>query len=183
MNGLTARLALDVLALQPGQTKAVTGAAGAFGGYVVQLAKAEGLTVIADASHADEELVNGLGADVVIRQRDDFPAQVRQRFAEGLDAAADGAVLGAAVATAVRDGRTIVAVRGSSDPAERRVTFQPIMVSDYATARDKLDGLRGLVEEGKVTLRVAGTFPKERAADAHRRLQAGGVRGRLVIEL
>jgi hypothetical protein len=33
-----------------------------------------------------------------------------------------------------------------------------------------------------VTLRVAGTVPKERAAEAHRRLEAGGTRGRLVIE-
>ena len=38
MNGLTARRALDRLTLQPGQTLAVTGAAGAFGGYTVQLA-------------------------------------------------------------------------------------------------------------------------------------------------
>ena len=43
MNGLTARLALDKMALQPGQVLAVTGAAGAFGGYVVQLAKTEGV--------------------------------------------------------------------------------------------------------------------------------------------
>ena len=57
MNGLTARLALDLLALQPGDTLAVTGAAGAFGGYMVQLGKADGLTVIADASPADEQLV------------------------------------------------------------------------------------------------------------------------------
>lgn len=42
MNGLTARLALDLMDLQPGQVLAVTGATGAFGGYVVQLAKAEG---------------------------------------------------------------------------------------------------------------------------------------------
>jgi len=33
----------------------VTGAAGAYGGYVVQLAKAGGLTVIADASEQDEK--------------------------------------------------------------------------------------------------------------------------------
>src|SRR6478735_10464846 len=38
MNGLTARFALDLMALRPGQVLAVTGAAGAFGGYVVQLA-------------------------------------------------------------------------------------------------------------------------------------------------
>ena len=68
MNGLTARLALDLMGLRPGQVLAVTGAAGAFGGYVVQLAKADGLTVVADASEADEQLVRDLGADVVVRR-------------------------------------------------------------------------------------------------------------------
>src|ERR1700760_4576908 len=56
MNGLTARYSLDQLALKPGDTIAVTGAAGCYGGYVVELAKADGLRVIADASEADEEL-------------------------------------------------------------------------------------------------------------------------------
>ena len=46
MNGLTARLSLDLLDLKPGQTLAVTGAAGAYGGYAVQLAKADGLRVM-----------------------------------------------------------------------------------------------------------------------------------------
>ena len=50
MNGLTARLSLDQLALRSGQPLAVTGAAGAYGGYVIQIAKHEGLRVIADAS-------------------------------------------------------------------------------------------------------------------------------------
>jgi NADPH:quinone reductase len=45
MNGLTARQSLDLPGLSPGQTLAVTGAVGAYGGYI-QLAKAEGLTVI-----------------------------------------------------------------------------------------------------------------------------------------
>ncbi len=66
MNGLTARQSLDQLALQSGQTVAVTGAAGCYGGYVVQLAKADGLRVIADASSADERLVRDLGADLVV---------------------------------------------------------------------------------------------------------------------
>src|SRR5215217_3467484 len=67
MNGLTARMALDLMGLAAGQVLAVTGAAGSYGGYVVQLVKADGLTVIADASEADEELVRGLGADDVVR--------------------------------------------------------------------------------------------------------------------
>ena len=67
MNGLTARQALDQLGSRAGQTIEVTGAAGCYGGYVVQLAKAEGLRVIADESPADEELVRTLGADTVRR--------------------------------------------------------------------------------------------------------------------
>ncbi len=182
MNGLTAQLALDVLDLEPGQTLAVTGSAGAFGGYVVQLAKAAGLTVVADASPADQQLVEGLGADVVLPRGEAFPALVRARFADGVDGAADGALLDGPVAAAVRDGGTVVTVRGYRQPGERGVVFHPIRVRDYARAQDKLDRLRQLAEEGKVSLRVAGTVPKEEAAEAHRRLEAGGTRGRMVIE-
>src|SRR5262249_55430457 len=55
MNGLTVRLALDRLALRPGQTLGVTGAAGAVGGYAVELGVADGL--IAVAGSADAALV------------------------------------------------------------------------------------------------------------------------------
>jgi D-arabinose 1-dehydrogenase-like Zn-dependent alcohol dehydrogenase len=57
MNGLTARLALDVLNVPPEETIAVTGSAGAVGGYAIQLAKVDGLRVIADAAASDETLV------------------------------------------------------------------------------------------------------------------------------
>lgn len=66
MNGLTAHMALDLLELPAGATVAVTGAAGAVGGYAVQLAKADGLRVIADAAPKDELLVKELGADVIL---------------------------------------------------------------------------------------------------------------------
>ena len=182
MNGLTARLALDVLALPPDAVLAVTGAAGAFGGYVVQLAKADGLTVVADASEADEELVRSLGADVVLRRGEGFPAALRENFPDGADGAADGALLHEALVPAVKDGATIVTVRGYGEPGPRGVRFHPILVSEYSRAHDKLDALRRQVEDGLVTLRVADVIPMERAAEAHRRLEAGGVRGRLVIE-
>ena len=53
MNALTVRAALDELALRPGQTLGVTGAAGAVGGYAIQLGRSEGLRVVADASPAE----------------------------------------------------------------------------------------------------------------------------------
>jgi len=70
MSGLTARRAVDVLALPEGSWVAVTGAAGAVCGYAVQLARADGLHVIADASPNDAELVGQLGAEVVVARGD-----------------------------------------------------------------------------------------------------------------
>jgi NADPH:quinone reductase-like Zn-dependent oxidoreductase len=181
MNGLTARLALDLMALQPGQVLAVTGAAGAFGGYVVQLAKTEGLTVVADAAGSDEQLVRELGADVVVRRGDDVADRIRAAFPGGVDGLADGSVQDAAVLPAVRDGGVVATVRGYRGTGERDLRVHPVMVRRYAEEPGALDALREAVEKGTVTLRVAATFPAEQAAEAHRRLEAGGVRGRLVI--
>ena len=181
MNGLTARLALDTLALPEGSVLAVTGAAGVFGGYVVQLAKAAGLTVVADAAPQDEELVRSLGADHVVRRGPDVAVRIRQQAPGGVDGLADGAVLDDAVLPAVRDGGAVVTVRGFRDAGGRPLRVVPIMVRDYAEKPGELDGLRQLVEQGALTPRVAGTYPAAEAAEAHRRLEQGGVRGRLVL--
>jgi NADPH:quinone reductase-like Zn-dependent oxidoreductase len=184
MNGLTARLALDVLALGPGQTLAVTGAAGAVGGYVVQLGTAEGLTVVADAAPADELLVRALGADLLVSRGADFAAHVRSLVPGGADGLVDAALLGASAVDAVRDAGRVVTLRGDDGGgvAHRGVTFHPVYVRNYAYEHEKLDRLRAKAEDGTLTLRVARTFPAEQAAEAHRLLEAGGVRGRLVLE-
>jgi NADPH:quinone reductase-like Zn-dependent oxidoreductase len=109
LNAPTAHLALDALHLDAGQTLAVTGAAGAVGGCAIQLAKARGLTVIADAAADDDDLVRTLGTAL-------------------------------------------------------------------------LDELRALAEDGTLSLRVADVMPARDAAQAHQRLAAGGIRGRLVLD-
>jgi NADPH:quinone reductase-like Zn-dependent oxidoreductase len=184
MNGLTARLSLDLLGLSPGQTLAVTGAAGAFGGYAVQLAKADGLRVIADASEADRALVASLGADVVVPRGDDVAAAILAEAADGVDGLADGSVQRELLTAAVADGGAFNSVRGWSGPdgGERGIRFTGTWVGDYSRERAKLTRLREQAEAGQLTLRVAQTYPADRAADAHRRLEAGGTRGRLVIE-
>ncbi|MGO1452495.1 MAG: NADP-dependent oxidoreductase [Brevibacterium yomogidense] len=182
MNGLTARLALDKLNLPAGSTIAVTGAAGAFGGYSVQLAKADGHTVVADASEADEELVASLGADVVLRRGEGFAAAVREKFPEGVDGMIDGSVQLDEIVPAAKDGATIVTIRGDKGERERGVKFWSIVVSKYAKNPEELDTLRQQAEDGVVTLRVAEALPMDQAPEAHRRLEAGGVRGRIVLE-
>jgi NADPH:quinone reductase len=181
MNGLTARFALDLMGLAPGQVLAVTGAAGAFGGYVVQLAKADGLTVVADAAEADEELVRGLGADVIVRRGDDVAQRIREQFPDGVDGLADGSVQDALVLPAVREGGAVATVRGYRGDGQRGLRVFPTLVRRVAEDRAALDRLRQQAEDGVLSLRVARTFPAERAAEAHRLLEAGGVRGRLVL--
>ena len=182
MNGLTARQSLDLLGLPPGGSLAVTGAPGAYGGYVVQLAKADGLTVIVDASEADEELVRSLGADFVVPRGNDFASRIRRHFPDGVDGLADGALLTERAVPAVRDGGAFTSIRGFIGKPQRGIRFTATSVRKYDGEFEKLDRLRQMAEAGELTLRVADTYPPERAGAAHRRLQAGGTRGRLVIE-
>src|SRR3954453_16896084 len=181
MNGLTARFSLDLMGLRPGQVLAVTGAAGAFGGCVVQLAKADGLTVVADASEADEQLVRDLGAGVVVRRGDDVATRIRAQFPEGVDGLADGSVQDALVLPAVRDGGAVATVRGYRGDGLRDVQMFLTLVRRVAEDRPALDRLRRQAEDGVLTLRVAQTFPADQAAEAHLLLERGGVRGRLVL--
>ena len=181
MNGLTAQQSLDRLALQPGQVLAVTGSAGAYGGYVIQLAKAEGLTVIADAADSDRELVASFGADIIVPRGDDVAQRFREHFPEGVNGLADGAVLNEKVVAAVRDDGAFTAVRGFEGEPERCIRFMPTWVRQYDGKYEKLDRLRQQAEDGTLTLRVADTYPAAQASETHRRLEAGGTRGRLVI--
>ncbi|VXC08844.1 NADP-dependent oxidoreductase [Nocardioides sp. AX2bis] len=182
MNGLTAWLALDQLGLEPGQTLAVTGAAGAFGGYVVQLAKVRGLRVVADAAETDRDLVAGFGADVVVERGDGFADAVLREVPDGVDGLADGALLGEKALPAVRDGGAVATVRGYEGDGSRGLRVTPVWVRDAARRRDALEELRALASDGRITLRVADVLPAGEAAEAHRRLEAGGVRGRLVLD-
>jgi NADPH:quinone reductase-like Zn-dependent oxidoreductase len=137
--------------------------------------------VIADASEPDGELVCALGADIVVRRGPEFADGVRKHFPDGVDGLADGALLNAAAAPAVRDGGAMATVRRYLGGGQRGLRIMPVGVRNYGEAWEELDRLRQLAEEGKVTLRVADTYPAEHAAAAHRRFEAGGVRGRLVL--
>lgn len=183
MNALTARLALDFVAVPAGGTVAVTGAAGAFGGYAVQLAKTEGLRVFADASEADVQLVQELGADTVVPRGDDVADRFRALAPDGVDALIDGAAQHELIVAAVRDGGGLAVVRGWDGPVDRDIRLHKVFVTDAATDHARLLRLRDQAGAGELTLRVADVLPADRAADAHRRLAEGGVRGRLVLDL
>ncbi|MGW7581968.1 zinc-binding dehydrogenase [Kitasatospora sp. NPDC054768] len=67
-------------------------------------------------------------------------------------------------------------------PSEARIRVRPVMVTDAITDTERLDALRRQAEAGALTLHVADVLPAEEAARAHRPLEAGGLRGRLVLD-
>jgi NADPH:quinone reductase-like Zn-dependent oxidoreductase len=177
-NGLTAVQALDLLGLSPGSTLAVTGAGGAVGGYAVELARLRGLHVIAIGSEQDRAFVTKLGATFVPRSEEPAGA-VRDIAGDGVDGMIDAAALGPAALGAVRDGGAFLSVlRPATPPAQRGIRVETVGVrSDGATLRD----LAALVDDNRLTLRVAETFTLEEAAQAHTLLARPGVRGRPVL--
>ena len=181
MNSMTVRTALDMLALPPGATLAVTGSAGAVGQYAIQLGAHDGLTVIGDAKPADEELIRSFGARHVVARGAEMAAAVRSLYPDGVDAVLDAALLGPAVLPAVRDGGQLLAVRPFQGETERDIKISLVLVGSHLHEGARLAELAELAAKGVITLRIAELIPAENAAQAHRRLEAGGVRGRLVL--
>jgi NADPH:quinone reductase len=183
MNGLTAESGLDMLGLSDGQSLAVAGGAGLLASYVIVLAKQRGLRVIADAKPEDEELVRGFGADVVVPRSNSFGDAVRAVAPDGVDAVYDTALIYRDAFAAIRDGGGVVFVRGwdGNEVEDRGIRVHPVIVGRVLERTDWLDELRVLASDGRIKLRVAREFPPEQAAEAHRLMDAGGLRGRAVI--
>lgn len=187
MNGLTAWLLLEAMDLPPNATVAVIGAAGAVGGYVVQLARAAGHTVIADASPSDVELVQALGADVVVPRGDQVVDAILRASGGSVNGIAVSAGRGADLDRVVRTGGVVATAIGLADPAQlaraqrNGVRVVPVRVDLAPDPNPALSRLRELAQSGALSLRVADELPAIDAAVAHRRLEAGGLRGRQVL--
>lgn len=182
MNGLTALHGLALLGLVEGQTLLVTGGAGLLASYVIPIAKRRALRVLADAAPKDEALVSSFGADVLLPRGDALVAAVRTEVPEGVDAVFDTALLRRAMFPAIRQGGALAVVRTwDGDDVEQGIRIEKVQVWTVLERTDWLQEVRELAGEGVLLPRVAGTYPPEAAGDAHRRLEAGGLRGRDVI--
>ena len=138
--------------------------------------------MIGDAAPGpDEELVLSFGARHVVPRGPGMAAAVRALYPSGVDAVLDAALLGPAILPAVRDGGQLLAVRPFQGETERGIAISLVLVGQHLHEGDRLASLAELASNGVLTLRIAELLPAERAAEAHQRLAAGGVRGRLVL--
>lgn len=173
LNALTARQALELMSLPDRSMLLVTGASGGVGGFAAQLAARAGHRVIGQSTYDDEDWVAGLGVD-----------QVLSRSAElgsvgPVPAVLDAVPLGKAAADVVADGGALVTTR-PTDPVEvaRGVRQQLVLVQ---LNQPMLAELVADVAAGRLRTRVAATVPLSQAAAAHRMLESGGVRGKIVL--
>jgi NADPH2:quinone reductase len=173
LNTLTAHQALELIGAPPGATLLITGASGAVGGFAIQLAVQRGLRVLAVASDADEDWVASLGPDQVLARDTDL-ADVGP-----VDAVLDAVPIGAAAIAPVRAGGAALFTRGSVELPEGldlRVEM-PLVNSDAAA----LALLTAQVADGSLKSRVAMTLDLAEAAEGHRLVERGGLRGKVVL--
>jgi len=205
MPGLTAYFGLlDVGQPKEGDTVVVSGAAGAVGALVGQIAKLKGACVIGIAGGADKVryLVDELGFDAAIDYKnEDVAAALRQHAPKGIDVFFDnvgGAILDAALANLAHGARVVIcgaisqynntqAVAGPSNYLQllvKRATMRGVMVSDYFhRAMEAITTMGGWIQAGKLKTRehvVQGldTFPETFA-----KLFSGANQGKLVLQV
>ncbi|MEU0660836.1 NADP-dependent oxidoreductase [Streptomyces lavendulocolor] len=175
--GLTAYQALHrALHVRSGDTLLVHAASGAVGSMAVQIARHLGARVIGASRDEGQDRVRELGAEPV-PYGDGFTTRVRELAPRGVDAALDtvgGQVLKESAALLAPDGRLASIADGEVIALGGRYYW-------VRPDTDDLTALAGLVEEGAMTVRVAASFPLERAADAQRANMEGGLHGKVVV--
>ncbi|WP_328453350.1 NADP-dependent oxidoreductase [Amycolatopsis sp. NBC_00438] len=181
--GLTAWQGLvDIAGVTAGDRVLIHGGGGGVGHVAIQLAKALGAHVIATASTGKREFVEGFGADEVI----DYTAVDFAEAVRDIDVVLDtigGDTAGRSLGVLRPGGHLVTAV--AEEDAELAAEFEAAgrRFSGIGVDPDPvaLRGLADLVEQGKLRVHVQETFPFERVADAHRLLERGHLRGKLVL--
>jgi NADPH2:quinone reductase len=190
-------------ALQPGETILIHGGSSGIGTMAIQLAKAFGSKVIVTVGSQEKaEACLKLGADRAINYKtEDFVAEVKTfTGGKGVEVVLDmvaGDYIERNYDAAAVDGR-IVQIAVLSGP-KATVNFAKLMVKRLhhtgSTLRPRTNADKAamvaaieakvlpLFREGKVKPLMDSTFPLEKAADAHRRMETSAHIGKIVLTL
>jgi NADPH:quinone reductase-like Zn-dependent oxidoreductase len=182
--GLTAWQALvDVAQVGEGTRVLVHAAAGGVGHLAVQIAKARGAYVIGTARAAKHDFLRELGVDEPI----DYTTTPWEQVLSDVDVVLDlvaGEDYGLRSLQTLRpDGLWIcipadvpdAVAAAAREQSKRAISF--LVEPDYAG----LESLAALADEGKLRVVIDETFPLAEAAEAHRRLEDGRARGKIVL--
>lgn len=174
---LTALRSVRRSKVSEGDRVLVHNGAGGVGGFAIQLARLAGATVVATASEHNHDYLRSLGATPV-EYGEGLTERLLAASPEGFDVVLDFAGSGslAASESTMREGaRCISIVEG---PEARRLGGHLVWVRPDAPG---LVELAELFDAGKLKVEVAKVYPLEEAVEAYRQLEAGHVRGKVVI--
>lgn len=180
--GLTAWQGLfDQGRLQPGQSVLIHGAAGGVGHLAAQFAKHRGATVFATAGADDLDFLRDLGVDRPI----DYRAEPFESVATGVDLVLDliGGETQARSFAALKPGGALISTL--TEPPAELCAAHGVRGARFLAEPNgaELAEIARLLDEGRVAVTVRETFPFERVADAIAKLEAGGGRGKIVLEM
>ena len=205
MTGMTAYFGLlDIGEPEPGQTVVVSGAAGAVGQIVGQIAKVKGCRAIGIAGGADKcrTVVEDYGFDACIDYKgENVMAKLGEHCPDGIDVYFDnvgGDILDAALAHLARNARVVIcgaisqynetgAVKGPANYLSllvKHASMTGFVVSDYiARWGEGVTQMAQWLGEGKVTSREDVVKGLETFPETFLRLFSGENQGKLVLEV
>ena len=178
---------IDRTKVKLGETVLIHAGAGGVGVYAIQLAKLCGAYVYTTCSAKTFDLVKKLGADKIIDyKKEDFVKVVmKDTNNKGVDVIFDtvgGEVLTKSIDAVKPFGRiaSIVRVGASLEKAYlKNISLHFVFVQSN---RQKLDTMRELIENGQLKPVIDSVLPLSDVPKAHEKLEAGGVRGKIVLE-
>ncbi len=178
--------------IEAGQHVLIIGASGGVGTYAVQLAKTFGAEVTGVCSTAKVDLVRSIGADHVIDYSKEEFTDGSNRYDLILDIGGNTRL--SSLRRILTPTGTLVIVGGESKgnwtggfgrslraPVLSLFVRQRLTMLVSKEDGPDLEALTELIEAGSVTPMVDRTYPLDQAQDAMRQLEAGLVRGKIVV--
>ena len=189
--GFTALQALrDVGKIRAGQQVAIDGAGGGVGGFGVQIAKAHGAEVTAVCGSGNVERMHALGADQVVDySREDFTRSGR-RYDLILGANAHHSLLD--YRRVLAPGGIYVMTGGGGSEMLQAMLLAPFLslfgdrklsMKGAKAKQEDLQALKELLEAGKIKPSIDRTYQLSETAEAIRYMEAGHVKGKIVITI
>ncbi|ANN16009.1 hypothetical protein SD37_10405 [Amycolatopsis orientalis] len=176
----------ELLEVQPGDTVVVLGAAGGVGHFAVQVAVALGAEVIAVARASNHDFVRELGAAHAVDYRTDNVAEAVARLVpDGVDAAVDtvGGEAQSQLSGVVRQGGRVASCVHAPTTDDFRVRDQHFQYRFFEATPARMVRLSEHLASGHVRPRITRELPLSQAAEAHRAIDAGAVRGKIVLRI
>ena len=178
---------IDTARAHDGQRMLIHAGAGGVGHFAVQLAAYFGAEVTATCSAANLEFVQGLGARHVIDYRSERFEEVAGEQDVVIDLVGNGAdETGSRSFDVLRPHGLVVNVPTGSWPTmAEEAAARGIRATGYSVSPDArtLGVITRLIDDGAIRVHIEREFPLEEGPEAHRLLEAGHVRGKLVLRV